>query len=496
MAVIFSLVVNTHLFAQGAGDVLRYSLQYPSHDPVSLVMPGVSDATGFGAYQQNPAAAALFGESFFSLSLSDRYVNEDGTYLGNTTGLDDNQVNLSDIGFVYNVPTARGSLTIGGGYSQSHDFNRALSGSARNNLSTISDSYARLGAGNPLNEAAFDAFAIDDFEDQNGNVQSLSILRFLPEGGQYPGIDQNFEFTERGVLGEFSAFIATEFQKDLVIGASIGVITGTYEQRRDFLETDSQNDYNDTFIDTDDDGEGDTDIDTILSEDRIDQTFSGFSARIGLLYKVTPNFNIGGSYQFRNTLNIDEEFGTEILTTLDNGVQFSGEDLGEFEYKVIRPARANVGITATDLSGLTLSASAEYVAYSKGRIEFESIEDEDAENIENDIIESNLEDVYNLRFGLEYKINEQFTPRIGFGYYPSPTGDFEDSDLNGDRRFYSAGFSARVSENATINLGAQLGRWDDQYSVYTFDDGNSTFAEVATEEVNHWNIIGGITLGF
>lgn len=494
LIVLIAVLYNTTLHAQGAGDVLRYSLQYPNYDPVSIVMPGVSDATGFGTYQQNPAAVALFEESFFSFGLSDRYVNEEGTFLGNTSSFDDNQANVGDIGFIYNVPTAQGKLTIGAGYSQSHDFNRAASGSARNNLSTLTDSYARLPIGDPLNEAAFNAFAIDDVEGEN---RSQSIFRFLPPGQQYPGINQDFEFTERGSLGEYSAFIATEFVKDFIVGASLGVINGNYEFRRDFLETDSNNDYNDAFIDTDNDGDGDTDIDTILSVDSIDQTFSGFSARLGFLYRVTPNVNIGGSYHFKNVLNIDEEFGTEITTNLDDGsTPFFGEDLGAFEYKIIRPARINFGFTATDLSGVTFSASAERVAYSEGRIEFESVDDNTAEDIENDIVASNLEDVFNLRFGLEYKVNEQFIPRVGYGYYPSPTGDFENEDLNGDRQFFSAGFTSRLNDNIKFNLAGQLATWDDQNTLYAFDDGNTTFGEVVTEEVMRWNFMGGIIFEF
>lgn len=482
-------LLQTATYGQGAGDVLRYSLQYPGYDPVSLVMPGVSDATGFGAYQENPASMAFVDESFMSFGLSGRYVEEEATYLGNTSGFDDNQLGVSNAGFVYKVPTARGKLTVGAGYSQSHDYNRALAGNARNNLSTITDFYASLPIDDPLNEAAFNAYAIDDVEDQNGNVYSLSIFRFLPEGQQYPGINQRFEVTERGQIGEYSAFVATEVLKDLVVGASVGILNGDYHYRRDFLEVDTQGDYDGDFIETE---EGLTDIDRILSEDTIDATFSGLSARLGLVYELTPNFNVGASYQFKNTLHIQENFGTTIRTTMDNGVEFTGEDFGTFEYKITRPARFYIGATAREFNGFTLSASAERVDYSEGSIQFEELDYADLEEQENSIVNSNLEEVYNLRFGLEYKVNDQFTPRIGYAYYPSPTGDFEDASLDGDRRFYSAGFTARISEHTKINLGAQLGRWDDQNTLYSTPD----VTEVATEEVHHWNIMGGVIFTF
>lgn len=495
LAVFTLIFYNSEIKAQGANDILRYSLQYPSYDPVSLVMPGVSDATGFGVFQENPASAALFKESFFSLGLSNRYVNENSTYLGNSSSFDDNRANVGNLGFIYNFPTSRGKLTIGGGYSQSHDFNRAVAGSARNNLSTITDSYARLPLNNPLNEAAFNAYAIDDYEYANGQIESRSIFRF-PVGSDYPGIAQNFEMTERGVLGEYSAFIATEFFRNLILGASLGIINGQYRYERNFLEVDDQGDYNGNFIDTNDDGEGDTDIDRILNEDIIDNQFSGFSARFGVIYQASPKINIGASYQFKNVITIEETFDTYITTTMDNGVTYSDEDLGAINYKIIRPARLNLGVTAQDIGGFTISASAERVDYSEARIRFDDLNLSDMENAENSYVDSNFEEVYNLRLGIEYAVSEEFIPRIGYGYYPSPTGDFESENLNADRQFYSAGFTAQVSDNVKFNLGAQLATWDDRNTLYLFENNGETFAEVVNEEINHWNIMGGITFTF
>jgi opacity protein-like surface antigen len=478
LGIIFSISVQ----AQNAGDVLRYSQQYPSYDPVSIVMPGVSNATGFGAFQENPAVMALFDESFGSLGLSNRYVNEDGRYLENTVGFDDNEAGVGDVGFVYNIPTTQGRLTIGGGYSQSHDFNRALAGSAVNDVSTITDFYASSLATDFLYDAAFDGFAIDG---------TATIFDF--EENQFSEIDQRFEITERGKMGEYSAFIATEFFKNFLVGASIGVINGTYEYRRDFLEVDSQGNYEGSVLDTNDDGNGNTNIDEILSEDFIDATFSGFSARLGVVYKASSNFNLGLSYQFKNTLNVEDNFDTFITTTMDNGDFFEGEDTGGVsEYKITRPSRLNLGFTTKDLSGLTISVSAERVDYSEGLIEFEGDIDPTLENDINNTVRSESEDVYNLRFGLEYAMSEQFTPRIGYGYYPSPTGDFENRSGNRDRQFYSAGFSAQVTENTDFNLGVQLSQWDDQNELYTTPD----VTEVIDEEVNRLSVMAGVTFGF
>jgi len=475
--------------AQSATDVLRYSLEYPSYDAVSVVMPGVSSATGLGAYQENPASMALVESSYFSFGLSNRYVTEESTYLGSISDFDDVQSNIGDIGFVYKVPTSRGTLVVGGGYSQNADYNRAFSASARNEQSSLTDFYASFPTDNPLNEAAFEAYAIDDVEvDQNGEtvVVSESIFRF-PD---FLGIDQNFETIERGVMGDYSAFIATEFQPNFFVGVSIGLLSGSYTYARSFLEADRPDVYNSAFIDSDGDGQADTDIDNILSEDRIDAQFTGLTARLGILYKLPGNINIGAGYHYSGKLSVDEEFSTQITTSLDNGADpFFGEDFGEFTYKIKRPDRFNVGITLADINGLTLSAAVEGVRYSQGRIEFGSIRDSEAENAINSTVRTDLEDVINLRGGLEYRVNPFFTPRIGYGYYPSPQ-----KNISADRQFFSGGFSARVFDNVTFDLGLQYSIWEDQNQLYDYFEGNDLVAETVREEVTRWNIMAGVRI--
>lgn len=482
-----TLFCLTHLVqAQSSDDVLRYSLEYPTYDPVSLVVPGVTQATGFGAFQENPASMALFEESFLSFDLSSRLVNENGRFHGTEVDFDDNQTGIGDVGFLYSVPAERGSLVIGGGFSQSTDFNRALSVSARNNVSTLTDFY-NITSDDSLFFAAFDTYAIDFATTDSLFSETASIFRIGFD--EFPGINQEMELTERGQMGEYSTFVATEFQENLLVGASVGLVTGSYSYRRNFLEADRQNDYNFDFIDTDNDGTGDTDIDRILSTDTINAELLGFSARVGMIYKVTPNLNIGASYHFPPTLQIDEEFNTEILTTFDNGVQFSADAPGEFSFKITRPGRVKAGFSIADWNNVNLSASAEGVFYTKGRIDFDDLDLNQFEREINDVVRSNFKDVVNIRAGLEYSANDRFVPRIGYGYYPSPR-----SGTDATRQFVSGGFSAEITYGLIFNFGVQYGFWDDENSLYSFDDGTAIRNEVVQEEVRHWNIMGGLKL--
>ena len=224
------IISATQINAQSADDVLRYSLEYPSYDPVSLVIPGVSNATGFGAYQENPASMALFDESFLSMGLSSRFIDETGTYLGNTSSNSDNQTGIGDLGLVYKVPTTRGSLVVGGGYSQTTDFNRVLSASGRNDRSTITDFYNTT-ADDSLFFAAFDTYAVD-FEIGSTSFDSTKSI-FRIGLSEFPGIYQDIEMKERGSTGEYSIFLATEFLENLYLGGSSGYYSGSYSYHRE-----------------------------------------------------------------------------------------------------------------------------------------------------------------------------------------------------------------------------------------------------------------------
>ncbi|MDX1671802.1 MAG: outer membrane protein transport protein [Balneolaceae bacterium] len=472
--------------AQNADDALRYNLTNPSFDAASMVIPGVAYPSGLGSVVENPAALALFERSYFSFGLSNRNVSEESVFLGTDNTFDDNQLNIGDIGLVYKIPTQRGSMVLGGSFVQSNDFNRALGIDVRNNRSTLTDFY-NITADDALFDAAFNVYAVDYADVDSTFTESIFRIGFAP--GNWPGITQDVELTERGRMGEYSAFFATEFQKNFMIGASLGVTTGEYSYRREFLEIDTNNDYDGNFIDSDNDGIGDTDIDNILSIDTIDANIRAFRLRVGALYKFSY-LNIGASYQFQSRLNVEEEFNTRLTTTFDNGEQFFDEAPGVFSYDVVHPSRLNVGIALDDLRGLTVSASAERIDYSEAEMDFGDA-DPGGELSENRFIESEFEEVYNLRAGLAYRINDQFTPRVGYAYYPSPRKSFDAS-----RTFYSGGFEYKFNSQFAFNLGLQYATWEDRNRLYTFDNGISLQDEVAGEEVTRWHVMGGIRVTF
>lgn len=464
---LFLLMGATKLTAQNANNSLLYSNQAnilgdqtSVGDPISVIMPGTALSGGFGSFMDNPAGASLFGESFGEFGISYNTIDERAQYLDRSRTADQSQTRLSNFGFVYRFPTIQGSFVIGAGYAKNNLFNRALAFSARNNGSTITDNFKTPGSS--YSGIAFNTYATDygdEFEDWDESILRAGFDNY----GEYLGIYQHGEITQSGHGGEYSAFFGTEFQKNLMLGVSVGLLSGNFRYDRIFQEIDEMNDYGDAFIDSNDDGTGDTDIDNILLDERLTSRYNGFKARAGVIYKVADHLNIGASYTFPTRINIEETFDAAIETTLDNGVVFEDDTGSEFTYYVEFPSRTSLGFAVDNMNGVSLSVSADYVDYSATRIDFDDSSLFEEEQNENEFIERDFRSVWNLKSGIAFDVNRDFTLRAGYGYQPSRFAGGEDH-----KTILSAGLGFSISPEMRIEFAVQHTMWEEESAVYEY----------------------------
>lgn len=464
--VIFGLSI---VAAQNPNNALLYSSQATlfgdqgaANDPVSIIMPGTAFQSGLGSFIDNPASMALHKRSFGEFGLAYRSVEEDGLYLGQSRLLDDSQGGVSNVGFLYAFPTVQGSFVFGAGYTQHSIFNRALGFRARNENSTITDKFKA--AGSPYQEIAFNTFATDygdEFEDWDESIFRVGFDRY----GDFLGLRQQGEIIQRGYSGEYSMFFATEFQENIMVGASIGLLSGRFNYDRIFQEVDEFNDYSSTIIDSNGDGFGDTDLDNIILDDRLNSRFTGFRARAGLLYKISDHFNVGASYTFPTTIEVDETFNAELISTFNNGVEFSDATDNEFSYKIKHPSRTALGVALQNLNGISVSLSAEYTDYSGSKIDFQESDLFEDELIENDFIEDNFRSVWSFRGGISYDFSPELTLRAGYSRLP---GRYVDTAAGGDRSVYALGAGFSLTPNLRLEVAAQYTNWEETSSVYDY----------------------------
>lgn len=468
---LFVFITTTGL-AQNAYDALRYSTSFPGNDAINLAQPGagVSQMAGLGAVLENPATMGLFNSSQLSLGMGLRSVTEESQYLNTGTSFDDSQAGISEFNGLYKIPTKRGNFVIGAGYNQTQDFNRAYSVDVFNSQHSITDMFNQSGF---YGDAAYNAFAIDSA----GSV-TQSVLRM----GQFQGVDQYVETIETGKMGEYNFYFATEFQQDLYVGASLGIISGTYNYKRTFIEEDPSNLY--------DGYDGTYDFMEMYNEDTINADLSGATFRAGIVYRIQKWLNLGLSYQSGATIKVHESYKTKIITRFDNYDRFEDSFSGSPEYKIERPQRLKAGLSANNIDGLSLHAAVERVDY--GNMALKNLGDIIYQNDENRYISNRFSAVYNVSGGVSYLFENGLTARGGVAYHPDPQ-----TNMNRDRWFVSGGVTVPLSEHMKFNLGAQYATWNDQTVMYQYyNTSNQSKAAVVDGTVHHIQMMGGLQIAF
>lgn len=465
------IATATTAWSQNRFDALRYTQQYPLLDPATMAMGGANAglSAGAGSFLVNPAAMALAEGNFFYFGMGNREVTEDATYRGQTSGFNDNQTGISNIGFVFKAPTTVGSLVMGAGYAQTADFNRAWSVSAFNPNTSVTD-FLLASPSNQYFGPGVDSYAI--YDDAN-----LGLFTVYDGAGGYLGADQYVEYYERGQMGEYSLFLGTEFQKNFFIGFSLGLPAGQYSYRRDVLEEDLTNQY----------ATSPYDIHSVTVTDRIDASIRGFNARIGFLYKPVSGLNLGLSYTTRTRYEVDETYRTRVETVFDsfdvNGDnQYWAQYDGEVSYRVLSPGRLNAGISV-NAGPLQVAASAERIQY--GNIDmsgFGVAGDRD----ERRAIQREFTDATNVRLGAGYRIG-QMTLKGGYGFNQSP------SRVQAlESQFVSGGLAIDLGNDMALEMGVQYLTRSDSQSLYRY----GTVNEIVRSEVGRLHTMIGLKVGF
>ncbi|RNC79958.1 MAG: hypothetical protein ED557_12555 [Balneola sp.] len=499
------VLASSEALAQDGQDPVKYSSlsqQFVTStingDANASVLPSVATQNGFGSYLDNPASMALITMSYFNTGLISNTGDHSSSYLGSDLGFDDTRTSFGNIGMIYSVPVTQGSMVVGGGYSLRNDFNRTNIFNGRNTNSSITDMFKQ--SGSDYNSIAFESYAIDYADIEQTSLESIFRIGFAP--GEFLGIQQEGEMRQRGTSGEYTLFMATEIQKNLFIGASIGAIYGNYSFERSFLEIDEGNIYDGDFIDVDSEGNGGTDVASILLEDELDMEISGANLNIGVIYQVLPKVNLGASFLLPTRLNVTEEYSSSILTRLDDGRTPFGDDFsGNFNYKIRRPWELNLGFALEEINRVTISAAVELIDYRNTSLDLTSSDDSafrtaelrEQEAIFDSVFTNSYNFVANLSGGIKYKSRTGFELRGGAAFLPGKSSDFE-----ADRLILSGGLGIPLSRELYLDITTQYTGWDDRSILYEYLDpiSGQVRTESIDETISQINVMVGLKYRF
>lgn len=417
-----------HLGAQTLDQALRFAQTESASTARSAGLGGGMSALGgdFSVINLNPAGLAIYRGSEFMLTPSLGVRSNNATLLNGGSNPETSEIKVpfsfDNLGVVFasrrsgNLKTSNFSI----GFNRLADFREDFSFEGES-TGSIADQYLELatganGLGIPAGNLddfiagpAFDAFAIDDFINADGEIEYFNDFENFPDAQ----IFRQQRMERKGSISELSFSYGANVKNKWLFGLGIGIPFLSFTEVREYEEIDTNGavDFfdNQAFYDT-----------TNVSG-------TGFNAKLGVIYWAKPTVRVGLAVHTPTFYNLEEYYDTRIdyTLTVDGMVSSAFGQPGfprEIDYSFRTPWRyiGSAGIIIKKF-GL-LSAEVEYADYSSLNYNADKdgnfIEDIDRAEAVNDEIDSRLKNAINLRFGAEYRV-ERYLLRAGFNWQGS-----------------------------------------------------------------------------
>jgi hypothetical protein len=478
-----SLTLSLPTFAQYAADAFRYSEINQTGTARFQGIGGNHAALGgdASAISGNPAGLGFYNRSEFSISPSLTNYNTKSDYIGTARTDGKTNFNLSQGSLVItNKPGYQRrwkSSSLGVSYSRQQSFQNRFSYEGLNNRSAyVNQVVEGLNSTNPTT-GALDADYDPDLNLAYTEAAAYYRLFVVDSrngtGGPYFRYDadsptrQRGEFDSKGAQTQWNFAYAGNYNDKLYVGGSIGFNRIKY----DYLHTLSE-----TYT------EG-TVFRGATQTENLTVTGTGVNATFGIIYKVAPTLQLGGSLTSPTFTAIKETFnkGTSADYIPGSIRDVNGRDVGpdvldipqapnDFEYSITSPFRGSVGATVFINQKGFITGSLEYVGYGGMRVRTKFYSADDNRAFKEDY-KNEIQDTYkagiNARLGGEYRAGV-FRGRLGLAYLSDPY-KFQADGINRDKLLFSAGVGVR-NDRFFADISGTYNTFKSVYTPYVLNN--------------------------
>ena len=474
------------VYAQYSGDALRFS-QTPFGSTARFKAIGAQTGVGgdLSSVGANPAGLGLFTRSEFSITPEFNSFTSDANYLGERNLGRKDQMSLAHAAVVWNstVTKPKGasldkgwiSFNFGLGYNRTKGYGNNVNFSGTNGVNSVADYYSEIatdnyGAPGTLPVGTLERMAYDNY-----------LIGYDASGYYFPETDVNniqTNNTDRtGSQSELNFAFGANYENKFYIGASIGLASINYKSYSEYKE----DGYNVTEA-----------SDYLLSFKQRQQTQgSGINAKLGAIFKPSPNVRLGATFQSPTWYTIDDSYAEKLDTRYTKNVNgakeyLNDEEVYDFSYKLRTPMKLSGGIGYFINNQGFISADVDFIDYST--INFLPIDNNSGDVISDNNREvlNNYKSAVNYRLGAEYKI-ESLMVRAGYGVQGNPYRNLTDTDLNINT--YSGGLGYRV-KNYYVDLTYQNVDSNTDFKPYTLNNGTGPVASLKNTRHNVFLTVG------
>ena len=278
-------------------------------------------------------------------------------------------------------------------------------------------------------------------------IDTISDRNYAPSYDRMnPNIGQSGSITTKGSMSEVNFTFAANYSHKLYFGLGVNIHQVHYDETNVFSEQD-----NPATTGT---------WDSYDFTRNLETRGTGYSGRLGLVFRPSNELRVGASIQTPTVLNLTDNYFDQLYVRYDDG---SVEDMTtidkQYKYTIVSPVR--YGLQAAYIVGKTgfISAEIENVDYSSMNIFADNYDFEG----ENQQISNNYQTATNFKVGGEYAINE-FRLRAGFAQMGTPFS----TPSNYSRRFVTFGMGLQ-EKNWAFDLAVVNAFTNDEYVPYNIE---------------------------
>jgi long-subunit fatty acid transport protein len=487
LKIIFSavLLITNITIAQNYNDVFRLSESGIVFGARSLGMGNAYTAAGndLSSMMFNPAGLALIKKAELYTGLNYNNYDNNVGFFNRNSQLSNSISKLGQFGVALPMPTIQGSFVLGFGYTQVKDFNGTLGFNAFN---SGNNSYIQDLVYSPLmvdRDIAYKLALSYQVEVLNPVTQKKDYVR--DETFINGKLNQRGNILQDGSLNAWSFSAAIEVEKDIFVGATINLYSGSFNKNKEYYEEDVNNIYPASLL-LDPSEPASADFKSFTLHDRISWDISGSGLSIGGLMKVNNNLNLAANIKFSKTFTVKETyyFSGESYFGLDTRFVLD-QTIARSEYEITTPAEFTFG-SSYIINNLTVSASTTMIDYSSAK--FKSGFDLNRLGDKNADIKSMFRTVINLNAGFEYVLpSTNFSFRGGFILMRSP---FRDDPIEYDKKFLTVGVGIHLTKSISIDGAYAYGWWKD------FGDNYGSGLSRTYQDIKNQNIITSLRYNF
>ncbi|GAB2773839.1 hemin receptor [Rhabdobacter roseus] len=488
---------------QYAYDALRFSEINQTGTARFQAVGGNHTALGGDAssINGNPAGLGFYNRSELSLSPAFTNINTQSTYIDRLTTDGKTTPNLAHASLVI-AGSAQSQYrkwkrtSIGISFSRQQSFQNVFSYSGRNNRSAYAD-YAVERANNRNISAEqldldYDPNTQEAFTTEGAYYQLYMINPSTALGPPYfrydrdRPTDQMGTFESTGANTQWTFAYAGNYDDRLYVGLSLGFNRINYN----YTNTLEDRFVNGTVF------RGSTHIEDLNVRG------NGFNGTLGLIYKASPDLQLGASITSPTFSSIRETFYEEVsadvigIPTGNNQVFVPDVTRilmipNDFDYRITSPLRASGGATYFLGTNGFLTGSVEYVGYQGMNVRTTMLSASDNTSFRNDTrreIQNTFKNTVNLRLGGEFR-SGLFRARAGLAFLGDPYQERLDG-INRSKLLYSAGVGVR-GERFFADLTGTYNTFKSAFTPYVLNNpGDYASASIQNRMVNAMITVG------